>query len=145
VTTRPSCAALPCTPLTGNTAVADLFTDVLRHSKTGETFYRYTSERDVDAVNAQLPPSYRNERDKKKLERLVISNALSAKQKKPRLERFIKFLDGNREAFDHNVIQLVYADRVSILDLSTNKGVIIENSTFAAFQKTIFKALYKRL
>jgi hypothetical protein len=133
------------THLTSKTAVADFFTDVLRHSRKGDTFYRYTSERDVDAVNAQLSPSYRSERDKKKLERLVISNALSAKQKKPRLERFIKFLDGDREAFDHNIIQLVYANRVSILDLSTKKGIIIENDTFAAFQKTIFKALYKRL
>jgi hypothetical protein len=97
------------------------------------------------SLKSQLPPSYRSERDKKKLERLVISNALSAKQKKPRLERFIKFLDGDREAFDHNIIQLVYANRVSILDLSTKKGIIIENDTFAAFQKTIFKALYKRL
>ncbi len=129
----------------GDQAVATVFTDVLEHSKRGDTFYRYTSERDLDAVNAQLPSGYRAKRDAKRLERLVISNPESGTRKRPRLERFVKFLGGEQESFRQNAIQLIYGNRIAFLDLNSGKGCIIENATLADFQRTIFKALYKRL
>lgn len=129
----------------GKHSVTLAFNDLLEHSKRGDTFYRYTSERDLDAVNNLLPPDYRRRRDAKRLERLVISNPESGKQKRNRLERFIKYISSDREAFDQNAIQLIYGDRLAFIDLNTYKGFIIENHTLAEFQKTIFKALYKRL
>ena len=129
----------------GDKGITAVFTDVVEHCKRGDTFYRYTSEKDLDAVNRLLPADYRKRRDAKHLERQVISNPESGKRKRSRLERFIKFLDSDKESFRHNAIQLVYGSRIAFIDLNADKSFIIDNATLADFQKTIFKSLYKRL
>ena len=92
-----------------------------------------------------LPKDYRTLRDAKKLERLVISNPVSGKQKRSRLERFIKFIPPNFDLFQQNIIQLIYGDRLSLIDLNTNRVVIIESKALAEFQKIIFQQLYRNL
>jgi len=61
------------------------------------------------------------------------------------LERFIKYIGSENESFHQNAIQLIYGDRIGFVDLNTHQAFIIENKTLAAFQKTIFRALYRRL
>lgn len=129
----------------GHGGIATIFDDVVARSRRGDTFYRYTSERDLDEVNSYLSPSYRSKRDAKRLERLVISNPQSGGRKKKRLERFIKYLGVGKESFSENAIELIYGSRVAFIDLNTARGLIIDNPTLAEFQKTIFRALYKRL
>jgi len=129
----------------GKEGITSIFNDVVTHTKKGETFYRYTSEKDLDEVNQYLSPHYRALRDAKKLERLVISNKESGSRKRPRLERFIKYLGSDSEPFSHNAIQLIYDDRLAFIDLNTKRGLIIENATLAEFQKSIFRAFYKKL
>lgn len=129
----------------GRGGIATIFDDVVLRSRRGDTFYRYTSERDLDEVNALLSPSYRAKRDAKRLERLVISNPQSGVRKQKRLERFIKYLGVGKESFSENAIELIYGSRVAFIDLNTKRGLIIDNPTLAEFQKTIFKALYRRL
>lgn len=131
--------------LSGFTGIRTAFDDVIAHTKYGETFYRYTSEKDLDKVNKYLSKNYRSLRDKKRLERLVISNPLSGKRKKPRLERFVKFIPTQASSFDENIIQLIYGDRVSLIDLNTERVLIIENKALADFQKVIFRQLYDKL
>ncbi len=122
-----------------------VFDDLIEHTPRGETFYRYTSEKDLQAVNKYLSPSYRARRDQKKLERLVISNPVSGKQKRPRLERFIKYVQPDADAFDQNIIQLVYGKRLAFININTEEAFIIEDAALASFQKSIFKQLYKKL
>ncbi len=129
----------------GPRGIRAVFDDVVSHTPRGATFYRYTSERDLAAVNRYLSPAYRVRRDKKKLERLVISNPISGKQKKPRLERFIKFIPPEVSLFDHNIIQLIYGSRLAFIDLNTKEAFIIENKALAQFQAVIFNQLYKKL
>jgi len=131
--------------LEGAKGIREVFDDVIEHSKRGETFYRYTSEKNLEKVNSYLSPDYRARRDKKKLERLVISNPVSASQKRSRLERFIKFIPKDMSVFDQNIIELIYGDRVAFIDLTNEKAFIIENPALADFQKVIFKQLYKKL
>jgi len=131
--------------LSGPKGIRDAFDDTISHMKRGEVFYRYTSEKDLDKVNKYLSKSYRLLRDKKKLERMVISNPISGMRKKPRLERFIKFIPSNASLFDQNIIQLVYGSRVSLIDLNTERVLVIENKALADFQKVIFKQLYDKL
>ena len=131
--------------LYGPAGIKAAFDDVVTHTKKGDTFFRYTSERDLAKVNQYLARDYRVRRDKKKLERLVISNAISGSQKRSRLERFIKFIPSDADQFQQNIIELVYGDRVSIIDLNKEEVTIIENKQLADFQKVIFKLLYKRL
>lgn len=129
----------------GPIGIRDIFDDCVTHSKKGETFYRYTSELNLDIVNTYLSPDYRKKRDVKKLERMVISNPISQKQKRPRLERFIKYIPQEKDLFDQNIIQLVYGSRIAIIDLNIEEGVVIEHAALAEFQKTIFRQLYRRL
>jgi len=129
----------------GFSGIRAVFDDVISHTPRGGTFYRYTSERDLASVNRYLSPSYRALRDKRKLERLVISNPVSAKQKRPRLERFIKYIQSEADLFDQNIIQLVYGSRLAFIDLNSEEAFIIEDPSLAAFQKVIFSQLYKLL
>ncbi len=122
-----------------------IFDDVIERAPKKSIFYRYTSERDLSAVNRYLSPEYRAKRDSKKLERLVISNPASGKAKKSRLERFIKFFPAEVDLFDQNVIQLIYADNVAFINLNTEEGYIIRDKDLARFQVVIFKQLYKKL
>lgn len=131
--------------LRGPEGIRAAFDDVVAHTKRGETFFRYTSEQDLARVNQYLARDYRERRDKKKLERKVISNALSGNQKRSRLERFVKFIPEEADQFQQNIIQLVYGNRISIIDLETEEVTVIENERLAEFQKTIFSLLYKRL
>jgi sugar-specific transcriptional regulator TrmB len=131
--------------LEGPNGIREAFDDVISHTPRGETFYRYTSEKDLASVNRYLSKGYRVRRDAKKVERLVISNPLSGKQKRPRLERFIKFMPSEFSIFDHNIIEIIYGSRLLFIDLNSEKVVIIENKTLAEFQKVIFRQMYRAL
>ena len=131
--------------LEGKKGIGFIFSDVVNSLQKGDTFYRYTSEKDLDKVNSYLPKDYRQRRDAKRLERLVISNTKSGNQKKPRLERFIKYIPQENEQFEQNIIQLIYGDKIAIIDLNTENSFIFKNKLLADFQKTIFKLFYKRL
>ncbi len=133
------------TYLKGPSGIRAAFDDVIERMPKGEMFYRYTSERDVAAVNRYLSPDYRIRRDKKKLERRVISNPISGKAKRSRLERFIKFIPQQTDMFDHNIIQLVYADSVAFINLNTEEVSIIRDRELARFQSVIFNQLYGKL
>lgn len=130
--------------LEGSKGIRAVFDDVVESCTQGEIFYRYTSELDLDKVNSFLAKDYRTKRDAKKLERFVISNRLSGNQKKRRLERTIKYIPQD-DPFNQNIIELVYANKVAIIDLNTQTSLLIENESIAAFQKVIFRNLYKRL
>ena len=131
--------------LSGKEGIRGAFDDVVTHTPRGGLVYRYTSEKDLSEVNAYLAPDYRERRDAKKLERLVISNPLSSAQKRKRLERFIRHIPADIDTFDQNIIQFVYGDRISFIDITTEQVTIIENPALAAFQKVIFNQLYKKL
>jgi sugar-specific transcriptional regulator TrmB len=131
--------------LKGPAGITQTFTDSIKSSNRGDTFCRYTSEKDLDKVNQYLPKRYREMRDAKKLERLVISNYASGTKKRPRLERFIKFIPKEFDRFEQNIIQLIYSNKVAFIDLNTETSLIVENKALADFQKVIFKLLYKKL
>ena len=142
---HPEFANAPIRTFRGKTGIRAIFDDVIIHTPKNSTFYRYTSERDLHLVNSYLSKDYRERRDKKRLERLVISNPVSGEQKRPRLERFIKYIPEESSLFNQNIIQLIYGDRLAFIDLNTEEGLIIENKTLAEFQKIIFQQLYKKL
>jgi hypothetical protein len=131
--------------LKGRNDIRAVFDDVITHTAKSGTFFRYTSETDLAAVNAYLSPDYRARRDAKHLERRVISNPISGSQKRRRLERFIKFIGAGDDMFDQNIIEIIYEDRVAFIDLNAEEAIIIENAPLANFQKVIFRRLYKRL
>ncbi len=131
--------------LEGKEGIRAVYNDIVETLPRKGKFYRYTSEKDLDEVNSYLPKSYRQRRDAKQLERLVISNPISGQRKKPRLERFIKFIPPEYDRFDQNIIQLIYGDKVAIIDLNSKSSLIIQNKPLADFQEKVFRLLYKKL
>jgi hypothetical protein len=129
----------------GNAAITEAFDHVTTTLKRGDTFYRITSEKNLDAVNALLSPTYRKARDAKRLERLVISNRISGSKKKSRLERFIRYLDTEGTPFTHDVIMLIYGSFVTYIDLTRKEVTRLENERIASFERARFKALYTKL
>lgn len=131
--------------LRGETGLASCFLDVVLHLNRDDIFYRISSAKDQQFVDSIVPKEYRPIRDSKRLERKVITSNYVGRQKKNRLERSIRYFDEQDELFEHNVIQFIYGDKISLLDFNTLTGTIIKNKSIADFQKSIFLTLYKRL
>lgn len=129
----------------GASGVTAVFRDLVESAARGETFYRYTSEKDLDRTNKYLPRDYRKIRDAKKLERFVITAPRIGKGKKARMERAMKFIPPGFDLFDQDVIELLYADKVAFIDLNTETSFVIESKPLADFHKKLFRLLYQKL
>ncbi len=129
----------------GGAGVTQVFRDLVESSKKGETFYRYSSEKDLDRTNAYLPRDYRKMRDAKGLERFVITAPRIGKGKKVRMERAMKFIPEGFDLFDQDVIELIYGAKVAFIDLNTETSFIIESPKLADFHKKLFRLLYQKL
>jgi sugar-specific transcriptional regulator TrmB len=129
----------------GGVGVTQVFRDLVESATRGETFYRYSSEKDLDRTNAYLPRDYRKVRDAKKLERFVITAPRIGKGKQVRMERAMKYIPEGFDLFDQDVIELIYADKVAFIDLNTETSFIIESPKLADFHKKLFRLLYQKL
>lgn len=129
----------------GKKGITAMFSDLVESQKKGDIFYRYTSEKNTEETDKLLPKDYRMIRDKKHLERFVIAHGDTVLVKKKRLERAMKVVPKGEALFKHDCIQLIYANKVSFMNLSKLQGVVIEDENIASFQREVFKMLYKRL
>lgn len=111
----------------------------------GSVFYRISAENDVEKSNSYLPKDYREKRDKKQLERMVISSSKAAFPKQKRLERDILIIPKLYDAFDQDVTMTIYGDKVAYIDFSNESSIVIENPMIADFQKKLFILLQKLL
>lgn len=132
--------------LEGKDGTKRTFDDVVRSLKTGDTFYRFSSNRDgQEKKDKYVPRIYRKMRDAKKLQREVITNSQTSVHKTPKLDRFAKVMPPDFGSFEHNVTEIIYGDRVAFIDYNSETSMIIESKNIARFQEQIFKTLYKRL
>jgi len=129
----------------GRSGVTSVFADLVDSQKRGETFYRYSSEKDLDRTNTYLPRDYRKKRDAKGLERFVITAPRIGKGKKVRMERAMKYIPEGFDLFDQDVIELIYANKIAFIDLNTETSFIVENTKLADFHKKLFRLLYQKL
>ncbi|MEZ4194842.1 MAG: helix-turn-helix domain-containing protein [Candidatus Paceibacterota bacterium] len=128
----------------GKNCIKKIFHEMVVTMKPKDTVYRYSSPPRKHKGEDYLPKGYREIRDKKQLERLVISGAWYAEGKKSRLERHIKILTDFDER-DFEVTTLIYKNKVIIIDYGAESGILIESAEIARFQRAIFMQLYKRL
>jgi predicted transcriptional regulator len=131
--------------LYGEEGMALCFLDVAMSLNKGDVFYQFNSANDQPYIDSVVPDTYRPLRDAKGLERRTITTRYVGSHKQPRLERSIRYIDDTDEVFEHNVIQFIYGNKISLLDFNTLTGTIIENQAIADFQKSVFLTLYKRL
>lgn len=131
--------------LEGKQGITSVFEDLVTSLKKDDVYYRYTSNKDLIKSDKYLPKNYRKVRDNKQLQRYIINNEKTAKQKKPQLDRSVKVIPQEYDLFEYDVSQIIYGDKVAFLDFNTETAFVIENAQIAEFQKKIFKLLYDRL
>jgi sugar-specific transcriptional regulator TrmB len=129
----------------GRKGVTAVFADIVSTLEDDETFYRVTSEVDVEKVNTYLPANYRTVRDKKKLQRYVIMSANAAKVKQKRLDRDLVVMPPSMDDFRDNILMTIYGHKVAYIDFNTETAITIANPMIAEFQKKLFKLAYNSL
>lgn len=131
----------------GRQGLKDVFTDHIFSLKKGDTYYRYSSSgAEARAKNLKLAtPEYRKIRDDKQLQRLVITNEYTKGRKIDVLGREVKAVPKDFDLFEDNVTQVIYGNKVSIIDYNTETAIVIEHPTIANFQKKIFRLLFRKL
>ena len=127
------------------TSITQAFNDIVNTLNNGDTFYRVSSETDVEKSNSYLAKDYREKRDGKRLERFVITTENTNSIKKARLERNTVIFPESYDQFDENIQMIIYANKVAYIDYNNENSIIIENKKIADFQQKIFKALFRNL
>ena len=127
----------------GEQAIKDSYMDLARTLKKDDTYYRYAS---MNAFNRDhfLPKGYRTLRDGKGLERNIITSELTKKEKIS-LGAKVKVVPKSFDLFDYNIGQVIYGDKVAIVDYDSQEVITITHPKFAKFQEKIFKLLFSKL
>ncbi len=135
------------TYIEGQKGITSIHDDIVTTLKKGDTYYRYSSAKitGVEKRNNYLSKKYRLLRDQKQLERKVITNAPNKAGKHPRPEREIKVVPPDFDLFQYNISQIIYGEKVAVIDYNTETAVIIENPTIAKFQARLFELMWRRL
>jgi sugar-specific transcriptional regulator TrmB len=128
----------------GTQALTDAYSTLVHTLKKGETYYRYSSN-DVLNRKSYVPKDFRKVRDEKQLERLVITNEPTKKTHRLSLGRVVKSIPKEFDLFEYNISQLIYKDKVAILDYNSKAVITIENKQFTEFQRKLFKLLFSKL
>lgn len=128
----------------GDEAIKEVFSDVVHSLKKGDIYYRYSSALTL-ARQKYVPRDYRSVRDRKGLERYIITDESSKKMVKNKLGRYFKAVSNDEKLFDYNITQIIYGDKVAVIDYNTKTTIVIKNEMIAKFQRKIFKLLYSKL
>ena len=131
----------------GQKGIVGIHDDIATTLKKGDIYYRYSSAKITGVEKRQnyLSKKYRLLRDQKQLERKVITNVANKEGKRPRHEREIKVVPPDFDLFEYNVSQVIYGNKVAVIDYNTETAVVIENETIAKFQGKIFELLFRKL
>lgn len=132
----------------GREAIKAIYDDVATSLNPGDTYYRYSSTKVRNGERTggtYISKKYRLLRNKKQLERLVITNEPNKNSKLLNLDREVKVIPPDFDLFEYNVSQVIYGDKVAVIDYNTETAMVIENKTVAQFQKKIFELLWRKL
>jgi sugar-specific transcriptional regulator TrmB len=127
----------------GEQAIRDTYSDVVNTLDKNEKYYRYSSIKQFKK-NKYIPKDYEYIRDKKGLERLVITGYNNQPFKKF-LGRSIKTIPKEFDLFQDEINLIIYKDKVAIIDYPSKMTINIQHKKFAEFQKKLFGLLFSRL
>ena len=129
----------------GREWITTIFADLVHSLPEWWVFYRYSWPDNLWAREEYLPKDYRSVRDAKWLERMVITRRDISAQKSKRLERDMAIVPKGMSLLEDNITQLIYNDKVAIIDYNSDSAIVIENPLIAEFQKKIFKCMFQLL
>jgi len=128
----------------GREALKRTVSDVTKTLKKGEIYYRYGSRNSKTDLSRYRSPKFAIERDKKQLQRFVITSDERAKAYDNDMGRMVKTVP-NEVLFNDDIQMMIYKDKISIVDYKSEASIIIQHTKLANFQRKIFKLLFDRL
>lgn len=128
----------------GNKAIVAAYSDVVHSLNKNDTYYRYSSALTLQRKK-YVPKDYRSVRDKKGLERMIITNSGWKQVHADKLGRVVKIVPPDFDLFDYNISLTIYGDKVAFIDYNSKTTITIQSAMIAEFQKKIFKLLFKKL
>ena len=127
--------------------IKNIFLDIANSCEKWDIFYRYSSR--VDIKNTSIPQKdfekYKTLRNKKQLQRYVITNQYLENLKTKKLDKEVVIIPPKFDIFEDNITKIIYSNKVAIIDYNTLESFIIESEIFAHFEKKIFMLLFKFL
>lgn len=127
----------------GYKAIQDVYSDVVHKTEKNGVYYRYSSINNKKVTKRFVPADYQRIRDSKNIERYVITGERNTLNK--RLGRTVKLVPEKDALFEDSMNLVIYADKVSIVDYTSESTITITHKKFAEMQKKIFTLLFDRL
>lgn len=127
----------------GDGAVRDAYSDVIHSLGKNDAYYRYSSLAHFNQ-NKYIPKDYKEVRDKKGIERFVITGSKNVPHVK-RLGRSVKVVPSEYDLFQDGINVLIYKEKVVVIDYVSDTTITIKHKVFAEFQRKIFKLLFSKL
>lgn len=127
----------------GKKAIENLYSDVVEETPKNGSYYRYSTVYSSKIRDRYVPKNYKSIRDKKQLERYVITGAQNIPRKT--LGRSVKIVPEKYGLFDDSINLVIYGNKVSIVDYNSESTITITHKEFAEFQKKVFKVLFDKL
>jgi sugar-specific transcriptional regulator TrmB len=133
--------------LEGRQGIIFVFDDLAASLKHGEIYYRYSavSEEAFDKAPYYLSSHYAETMERKNVECFLVLGENIEKKLQSFLWLDVKTIPEKTDLFDHNISQIIYANKVAFIDYNTETALIVENPILATFQKKLFKLLYAKL
>lgn len=130
--------------ISGENMPAIIFEDVANTLSHWDTYYRYSSRKPDFKFRCNLE-KYKEIRNQKDLQRMVITSEKIEAKKRKKLEKEVVFIPKKHDLFEENINKIIYADKVAIIDYSNYTGYIVQNPLLAKFEKSTFLLLFKML
>lgn len=130
--------------LTGKRAITWVLRDIVTVLKPGATYYRY-SARNSERDTRYLPREYHTLRDRKNLQRMVITSEARMANRTKRLNRAMKGVPRKLAVFEFDTTLFIYADKLAYVDFNTESVIVVESRVLAAFHTQLFQILYALL
>lgn len=131
--------------LEGRKGITSVFEDLVMSLKRNDIYYRYSSVNDIKKMESYLPSNYVKIQEEKQLERYILTNQPTPGHVKPSMGREVKVLPKESGFFDFDILQLIYGEKVALVDFNSETAFVVENRKNAEFQKKIFMLLYHSL
>jgi sugar-specific transcriptional regulator TrmB len=128
----------------GKEAIEKTYMDIANDLKKDEMYYRYMPISKMYR-SKYIPKNYKQIRDKKGLERHIITSTHTMHEKSNHLTRSVKAVPESFDLFEYEMGLTIYHDKVVLVDYESESVIEIKHNRFAEFQKKIFKLLFSKL
>jgi len=129
----------------GKNELKKMFIDVGHSVPEDGIWYRYSSRIAARSPDKEMIQRYRELRDEKHIQRMIITSDELARTKRWWLDSDMVSIPKSYDLFEDNVAKAIYGNKISFIDWDAMTGFTIESEKLARFEEKIFKLLFKYL